>query len=69
MFHFIESENLKYVHVLIHHTGDAEFQGASALNSERNDSKITHLLEMVAVLEMPLEIEADDTSTYLYIRI
>ena len=46
----------KYAHVLIHHTTDtcSEFQGASAVSSENDDSENVHLLEMVALLEMPL---------------
>jgi hypothetical protein len=42
--------------MLMHHTIDAysEFQQASALSSEKDDSEITHLLEMKSILEMTL---------------
>jgi hypothetical protein len=42
---------------------------AFALNSEKDDSKIAHLLEMVIFLEMPLQIEVDNASTDVSIRI
>ena len=42
----------RYAHVLIHHTTDtgSEFQGASALSSEKGDSGNAHLLETAAFL-------------------
>lgn len=48
--------------MLIHHTADpySEFQWASALSSEKADSEIVHLLQVMAVLERPLQSEADD---------
>lgn len=48
-----------YVHVLIHHTMDtcSEFQRASALSSKKDDSENAHLLEVVALLEMPLQLK------------
>lgn len=57
--------------MLIHHRVDTDsgFQGASALSSEKADSETTHLLEMVAFLEMPLQIEVDAASTYVSIRL
>lgn len=57
--------------MLIHHTTDtcSEFQGASALSSEKDDSEIAHLLDVIAVLKMPLQIGADDALTYVSIRI
>lgn len=53
--------------MLIHHIGDRclEFQGAFALNSEEANFEIAYLLEMVAVLEMPLQFEVDVISSYL----
>lgn len=53
--------------MLIHQTGDRclEFQGAFALNSEEANFEIAYLLEMVAVLEMPLQFEVDVISSYL----
>ena len=71
MFHFVEFGELRQVHMLIHHTIETyfAFQWASALNSEKADSDIAHLLEMVVILEMPLQIETDGASTYISIRI
>lgn len=53
--------------MLMHHTIDAHsgFPYAFALNSERNDSESAHLLEMVAILEMPLQTEADGAFKYV----
>lgn len=65
MFHFVEFENVKYLHVLIHHTVDASSEFKGALSFERKNSDIVHLLEMVAILEMPLQIEANDALTYV----
>ena len=44
--------------MLVHHTIDtcSEFQGAPALSSEKDDSEIAHLLEVIAILKMPLQI-------------
>ena len=43
--------------MLIHHTVNAysEFQLASALNSEKDDSEIAHLLEVRTVMEIQTE--------------
>ena len=65
MSHCVEFEILKYVHMLIQHTIDtySGFQWASAISSEGDDSEIAHLLEMMAILEMPLQTGADDSLT------
>lgn len=51
--------------ILIHHTNDthSEFQEVSPLIHE-----IAHYLELVTVLEMPLQIEADNASVYVSLR-
>ena len=51
VFHFAEFGNLKHVH----HTIDtfSGFQWATAPNSEKVDSVITHLLEVMAVMGIP----------------
>jgi hypothetical protein len=43
--HFGKFENLKYVHILIHHTIDSYsgFLGPSFLSSEKDDSEIAHV--------------------------
>ena len=54
MFHFAEFGKLKYVQ----HTIDtcSDFQWASALHSEKADSVITHLLEVMAFKGIPTQI-------------
>lgn len=60
---FMEFEIFKYIHMLIHYTIDmySEFHWAFALNSEKDNSYITNVLEMVAIIEMLLQIESDHT--------
>ena len=57
--------------MLIGHTVDTclEFQWTSAWSSEGDDSEIAHLLEMMAILEMPFQIKTDDAHTYMSIKI
>ena len=61
VFHFVEFKELICMHMLIHHMTDtcSESQRASALSSERADSEIAHLLEMIAFLETPFKLEVD----------
>ncbi|MBV2133725.1 DDE-type integrase/transposase/recombinase [Pseudomonas sp. MAP12] len=63
VFHFAEFGNLKYVH----HTIDtfSGFQWATALNSEKADSVITHLLEVMAVMGIPAQIKTDNAPAYV----
>ncbi|MGE9714896.1 DDE-type integrase/transposase/recombinase [Escherichia coli] len=63
VFHFAEFGNLKYVH----HTIDtfSGFQWATALNSEKADSVITHLLEVMAVMGIPAPIKNDNAAAYV----
>ncbi|ERE71793.1 Pol polyprotein [Cricetulus griseus] len=63
VFHFTEFGNLKYVH----HTIDTftGFQWATALNSEKADSIITHLLEVMAVMGIPAQIKTDNAPAYV----
>lgn len=57
--------------MFIYHLIDicSEFQWAFALSSEKGDSVISHLLKIMAILEMPLQTENNDVSTYISIRI
>ena len=50
MLYFVELGELRYVCMLMHHTIDAcsEFQCASALDSEKDNSKMEHLLEVLS---------------------
>ena len=45
---------------------NSEFQGASAVSSEKNDSEIACLLEMVVILEISLQIKTDDAPTCVF---
>ena len=62
MFHFVEFGKLRYVHKMIHYTKRtySKFPWASALKSKKDDSEIVHLLVMKAILEVLLQIEADN---------
>ena len=48
--------------MLIHHTSDtySEFQVASALNSEKEDSLITHVLAVMAIFGLALQIKINN---------
>ncbi|EGV93609.1 HERV-K_3q27.3 provirus ancestral Pol protein [Cricetulus griseus] len=63
VFHFAEFGNLKYVH----HTIDkfSGFHWATALNSEKADSVIVHLLEVMAVMGIPAQIKTDNAPGYV----
>ncbi|KAL6035037.1 hypothetical protein STEG23_037457 [Scotinomys teguina] len=63
VFHFAEFGKLKYVH----HTIDtySGFQWATALSSEKADSVITHLLEIMAIMGIPAQIKTDNAPAYV----
>ena len=63
VFHFMEFGKLKYVH----HTIDtySGFQWATALSSEKADSVITHLLEVMAIMGIPAQIKTDNGPAYV----
>ena len=63
VFHFMKFGKLKYVH----HTIDmySGFQWATALSSEKADSVIIHLLEVMAIVGMPAQIKTDNGSAYV----
>ena len=54
---------LKYAH----HTVDtySGFQWATALPSEKADSVITHLLEVMAIMGIPTQIKMDNGPAYI----
>jgi transposase InsO family protein len=63
VFHFTEFGKLKYVHHTIDtHSG---FQWATALASEKADSVITHLLEVMAIMGIPIQIKTDNGPGYI----
>ena len=54
VFHFVEFEVLKYIHVVTQHTiGLYSGLEVAFLNSKKDCSKTAHLLEVIAILEMP----------------
>ncbi|KAL6089097.1 hypothetical protein STEG23_029011 [Scotinomys teguina] len=63
VFHFAEFGKLKYVH----HTIDtySGFQWATALSSEKADSVIMHLLEVMAIMGIPAQIKTDNAPAYV----
>ena len=63
VFHFVEFGKLKYVH----HTIDtySGFQWATALSSEKADLVITHLLEVMAIMGIPVQIKTDNAPACL----
>ena len=56
-----EDWRIKRYTYLMYHAKDphSEFQQISALNSVKNDSEITHLIEILTVLNLPLMTKAD----------
>lgn len=56
IFYFAELAKLKYVH----HTIDkySRFQWATALTSEKADLVITHLLDGMAIMGIPVQIKS-----------
>ena len=63
VFHFTEFDKQKYVY----HTIDtySGFQWATALASEKADSVITHLLEVMSMMEIPIQIRTDNCLVYI----
>ncbi|KAL6085602.1 hypothetical protein STEG23_035267 [Scotinomys teguina] len=63
VFHFAEFGKLKYVH----HTIDtySGFQWATALSSEKADSVIMHLLEVMATMGISAQIKTDNAPAYV----
>ena len=63
MFHFAEFGKRK----LVHHTIDicSRFQWATALNSEKADSVIKHLLEVMDTMGIPVHIKTDNAPAYV----
>jgi hypothetical protein len=59
---FVQFENVKYVHVLIHYTADtwSEFPGAFTWNSGMPGSKIAFIKDG-GYPEIPLQVKAGNT--------
>ena len=63
MLHFAEFGKQKFVH----HTIDTctRFQWATALNSEKADSVIKHLLQVMDFMGIPVQIKTDNAPVYV----
>ena len=63
VFHFMEFGKLKYVH----HTIDtySGFQWATALSSEKADLVRIHLIEVMAIMGIPVQIKTDNGPAYV----
>ncbi|KAL6043129.1 hypothetical protein STEG23_019310, partial [Scotinomys teguina] len=63
VFHFAEFGKLKYVH----HTIDtySGFHWVTALSSEKADSVLMHLLEVMAIMGIPAQIKTDNAPAYV----
>lgn len=48
---------------------NSEFQWAFALSSGQHDSKVMHLLDMVTILEVPLQLGVDSVLACISIEI
>ena len=63
VFHFTEFGKLRYVH----HSVDmfSGLQWATALSSVKADSVITHLLEVMAIMGIPVQTKTDNALAYI----
>ena len=63
VFHLVKFEKLKY----IYHTTDTylDFQWATALSLKKTDLIITHLLEVMTIMGIPVQIKTDNAPTYV----
>ena len=62
VFHYAEFGNLKYVHHTIEKF--SVFQWATALKSEKDDSVITHLLEVMKIMDISVYFKGVLTSIW-----
>ena len=63
VFHFTEFSKLIYV-LCYRHTYSG-FQQATALTSEKSDSVIMHLLEVIVMMGIPTQIKIDNAPAYV----
>ena len=63
LFQYAEFEKLKF----LYHSIDSYlgFQWSTALSSEKADSVITHLLEVMAIMGIPVQIKTDNALAYV----
>ena len=63
VFHFSELGKLKYVHQTIDiYSG---FQWATAWSSEKAKFVITHLLDVMAIMGIPVQIKTENDASYV----
>ena len=63
VFHLMEFGKLKYVHHMIDtYSG---FRWVTNLNLEKADSVITHLLEIMVIMDIPAQIKTDNCPAYV----
>lgn len=63
MYHFADCGKLKYVpHTIDTYSG---FQWTTAIRSKKADSVVPHLLEVITILEIPLQIKTDNVLAYI----
>ena len=63
MFHFAKFGILIYVcHTIDIYSG---FQWATALSLEKTDSVITHLLDVIVIMGIPIQIKTDNATAYV----
>lgn len=63
VFHFVEFGKLKYAR---HTTGTyLGFQWETALSSVKSDYVIIHLLEVMAIIAIPVQIKTDNAPAYV----
>ena len=63
VLYFAEFGNLKYVHHIINTYSC--FQWVIALSSEKADSVIMPLLEVMAIMDIPAQMKTDNGPTYV----
>ena len=61
VFNFMKFDKSKYRHYTIDPYSDFQW----ALSSEKVDSVITHLLEVMAIMDIPAQIRTDNGLAYI----
>ena len=65
VFHFVEFGRLKHVnHTIDTYTG-FQWTTVSSLNLNKADLVITHLLEVMAIMGIPVQVKTDNALSYV----
>ena len=67
VFYFAEFGKLEYVHYTIDKYSG--FQWSAALSSDKTNSVITHLLEVMTIMGIPVQIKTDNAPAYVFSKI